>query len=61
MTINMSYCKFENTLAAMQECAEDWEECDGDLEIQSKDKLIQVMVDLLNKEGFYLEKANAKS
>ena len=58
MTININYCKFESTLAAMQEC---FEECESDREIKSKEKLIEIMVDLLSKEWFYLEKADAKS
>lgn len=55
MAINMSYCKFENTLAALNECAYEWEEVSNEREIKAKQRLIQLMVDLLVEEGYEVE------
>ena len=55
MAINMSYCKFENTLAALNECAYDWDECSNEREVKAKQRLIELMVDLLNEEGYEIE------
>lgn len=55
MAINMSYCKFENTLAALQQCAEEWSEAESNSESESKKRLIQLMVELLESEGYKIE------
>jgi hypothetical protein len=55
MSINMSYIKFENTLAALQECAEDWYEASNESEVKAKKKLVALMAELLKDEGFEVE------
>ena len=54
--MNMDYCKFENTLLALRQCANGWdEEVEGDREIKSKDELIELMIELLCEEGYEIE------
>ncbi len=54
---NMDYCKFENTLNALRQCADGWdEEVKGDREIKARKRLIELMVDLLAEEGYEVEK-----
>lgn len=56
--MNMSYCKFENTLAALQECAEDWDNPSDEREVKAKKKLIALMAKLLKDEGFEINKGD---
>ena len=50
---NMSYCKFENTLSALKQCADGWqEESNNPREIKSRKFLIELMVELLQEEGY---------
>ena len=55
MAINMSYCKFENTLSALRQCEDEWNEVESDSEKKSKERLIQLMVELLESEGYEVE------
>jgi hypothetical protein len=55
MSINMSYVKFENTLAALNECAEDWDNPSNERESKAKKRLIQLMADLLTDDGHNVE------
>jgi hypothetical protein len=55
MSINMSYIKFENTLAALQECAGDWDNPSSKSEEKAKKRLIQLMADLLSDDGHNVE------
>ena len=51
--MNMDYCKFENTLSALIQCADNWqEESNSSREILSKKSLIELMAELLNEEGY---------
>ena len=51
--MNMDYCKLENTLSALKQCADDWqEESNSPCEIKSKKFLIELMAELLNEEGY---------
>ena len=56
---SMSYCKYENTLAALRQCAEDWENDRlpllNEYEAKAKKELILVMKHLLVLEGFTVE------
>jgi hypothetical protein len=55
----MDYCKFENTLLALRQCADGWdEEVKGDREISAKQRLIELMVDLLNEEGYEIDQVD---
>ena len=38
MPVNMSYCRFQNTLEALQECVEALDEIDYDIEKLSSDE-----------------------
>ena len=57
--MNMDYCKYENTLAALRQCAEDWTNDDihslNEHEAESKEELIRLMKKLLTWEGFTIE------
>lgn len=56
MAINMSYCKFENTLEALKQCADEWnEQVESKAEIKSKKELIQLMVEILQSEGYEIK------
>lgn len=61
MSINMSYCKFENTLAALRECMEDIENEREDLsdsEAEAKEKLMVLCAKIgydINYEQFELD------
>lgn len=50
--MNMDYCKFENTLAALRQCADGWDEEVKGSEAKAKQKMIELMIDLLNEEGY---------
>ena len=56
---NMHYCRYENTLAALRQCAEGWENDDiyslNEYEASAKENLIQTMKALLEMEGFVFE------
>jgi len=45
--MNMSYCRFHNTLADLQDCYEHIEDSDlSDMEQKAKDKLIDLCIDI---------------
>lgn len=56
---SMSYCKYENTLAALRQCAEDWTnesiQALDQYEASAKTELILLMTVLLEMEGFVIK------
>ena len=54
--MNMDYCKYENTLRALQQCARDWKtKLSSDTEIKAKRALIDLMAQLLENDGYEIE------
>jgi hypothetical protein len=45
---NMDYCRFENALSALRQCADRWDEEVEGSESDARQKLIELMIDLLN-------------
>ena len=45
---NMDYCKFENALSALRQCADRWDEEVEGSESDARQKLVELMIDLLN-------------
>ena len=57
--MDMDYCKFENTLWALRQCADGWDrESNNSREIKSKQLLIELMIDLLNQEGYEIDQTD---
>jgi hypothetical protein len=54
----MDYCKFENTLSALRQCADGWDEEVKGSEAKAKQKLIELMIDLLNEEGYEIDQVD---
>ena len=58
---NMSYCKYENTLTALRQCAEDWASdyipSLNKHEASAKEELVKLMRHILTLEGLVVEGA----
>lgn len=54
---NMSYCRFQNTMIALQDCADELDEIEGNLaelskeEAQAADRLIQLCIAISDMHG----------
>ena len=50
---NMSYCRYQNTLAALRECEDDFDYPDdlSDEESMARDRLIELMAELVHNYG----------
>jgi hypothetical protein len=59
--MNMDYCKFKNTLSALRQCADGWDEEVKGNEAQAKQEMIELMIDLLNEEGYGIEQIESES
>ena len=45
--MNMSHCRFENTLKALRECTEHWEDdLSNDFEVRARKRLIELCKDI---------------
>lgn len=51
--MNMSYCKFRNTLNDLRQCQDDWDYAETEDEKKAKKQLIELMVDLLSNYEEY--------
>jgi len=49
--MNMDYCKFENTLLALRQCASGWDEEVKGSESKAKSAMIELMAELLEESG----------
>jgi hypothetical protein len=49
----MNYCKFQQTLSALRQCAFEWDEENGEDETRAKEMLIKLMIELLRDEEEY--------
>ena len=56
--MNMGYCKFENTLIALRQCAR-WDEEVTGSEAKAKQSLIELMIDILNGEGYEIDQVES--
>jgi hypothetical protein len=59
--MNMDYCKFQNTLTALRQCADGWDEDLKSSEAMAKQAMIELMIDLLNQEGYGIEQVENES
>ena len=57
----MDYCKFENTLAALKQCVNGWNEDLEGSEATAKQRMIELTIDLLNSEGYNIEEVEDES
>jgi hypothetical protein len=51
--MNMDYCKFHNTLSDLKQCADDWNSDNSESEKKAKQKLIELMIDILMNDENY--------
>lgn len=53
MAINMSYCRFQNTLRALQECKMNWGSDDGETlspaELNARQQLIELCTEITDE------------
>ena len=49
---NMSYCRFENTLADLRDCYENWDsELKSEAEKKAKERLLKLCKDIVDDYG----------
>lgn len=51
MVINMSYCRFENTLAALRDCYDSMDEDVSESEATARQKLIELCAEIAAEYG----------
>lgn len=48
---NMSYCRMQNTVADLEDCAEHWEDTTSEDELRARERLLRVCQDIVNNYG----------
>lgn len=48
---NMSYCRFENTLADLKDCYRHWEKPETDWEFQSRAEMLELCKRIVEEYG----------
>ena len=51
---NMSYCRFENTLADLRDCYEYWEDAESPTEKRAREQMVKLCKDILENCSDYV-------